>query len=171
MQIMTETNRTVSDSPSKWEIRFLRLAREVSTWSRDPSTQTGAVFVSPDKKDVILGFNGFASNMNDDPELYYDRKVKYSRIIHCEMNALIIAKRSIQGYTLYTWPFLSCDRCAVHMAQAGIANVVAPLPTANQLERWGAAFEKTRAYFTEAKIYIHEYDLSKHPMFPATILE
>ena len=30
---------------NKWDERYLRLAKEVSTWSKDPSTQVGAVAV------------------------------------------------------------------------------------------------------------------------------
>lgn len=148
----------------KWDRRFMRLAREVSTYSKDPSTQTGAVIVSPDKTDIVLGYNGFARNMSDDPALYADREKKYSRVIHCEMNAALNAKRSLVGYTLYTWPFLSCDRCAVHMAQVGIVRVVAPLPTADQLTRWGPAFEKTRSYFAEAGIEVLEFDLATNTL-------
>ena len=142
----------------KWDRRFMKLAETVSTWSKDPSTQTGAVFASPDKTDILLGFNGFAQNMDDTPELYANREVKYSRIIHCEINALTLGKRSVKGYTLYTWPFLSCDRCAVVMAQAGIARVVAPVPTPDGASRWEALFKLTRRYFAEANIEVVEYD-------------
>ena len=80
-------------SLNKWDQRFMDLAQLVSTWSKDPSTKTGAVLVSPDKKDVILGFNGFPSRMSDAPELYANREVKYSRVVHCEVNAVLHARR------------------------------------------------------------------------------
>lgn len=149
---------------TKWDKRFLRLAREVASFSKDPSTQTGAVFVSPDKKDVILGYNGFPSRMSDDPALYDDRSEKLSRIIHCEMNALIIAKRPLDGYTLYTWPFISCDRCAVHVIQSGIARHVAPRPDPDRADRWRDQFERSRRYFAECGVDVTEYDLSLFPL-------
>lgn len=142
-----------------WDKRFLNLAKEFSTYSKDPSTKTGAVIVSPSKTDVILGYNGFPKRLKDDPELYANREIKYSRIIHCEMNAVLHAKRDLTGYTLYTWPFLSCDRCCVHMIEAGITRAVAPLSTPDQETRWGAAFKKSRAYFHEAGVEMQEYDL------------
>ena len=44
----------------KWDRRFLRLAREVASWSKDPSTKVGAVLVDPlDNTIVSLGYNGF----------------------------------------------------------------------------------------------------------------
>jgi deoxycytidylate deaminase len=32
---------------TKWDIRYLELAKHGSSWSKDPSTQTGAVIVRP----------------------------------------------------------------------------------------------------------------------------
>lgn len=138
-----------------WDIRFLRLAREVSTWSKDPSTQTGAVIVRPNKTVASMGFNGFPQSMPDAEELYENREEKYSRIVHCEMNALLFAKELVAGYTLYTWPFASCDRCAVHMLQAGIVRFVYPELPADK-ERWRASLERTLMYFRECRVATRE---------------
>lgn len=142
---------------NKWDIRFLNMARLISEWSRDPSTKTGAVIVRPNRSVASVGFNGFPQNMPDDPELYANREEKYSRIIHCEMNALMFLRdESVQGYTLYTWPFMSCDRCFVHCAQAGIIRFVAPEATAEQLTRWGTAFDRVRGYAKETGLELIE---------------
>jgi dCMP deaminase len=140
----------------KWDLRFLELAKQVASWSKDPSTQTGAVLVSPDKKDVILGFNGFPSQIADDYRLTV-REEKYELIVHCEMNAVLNAKRSVEGYTLYTYPFLSCTRCAVHMLQAGVKRFVAPEIPPELEERWGAALQKTKEVFEEAGVEVITY--------------
>jgi dCMP deaminase len=135
---------------TNWDYRFLELALVVSSWSKDPSTKTGAVIVGPDRGVVSVGFNGFPAGMPDSPELYEDRTEKYSRIIHCEVNALLFAGRPIPpSSVLYTVPFMSCDRCVVQMLQAGIRRFVAPLATADKLERWGDAFNRTRKYILE----------------------
>ena len=42
----------------KWDRRFLKIAREGATWSKDPSTQVGAVIVDQDQRVVSLGYNG-----------------------------------------------------------------------------------------------------------------
>lgn len=141
---------------SKWDIRFLQMARLVSTWSKDPSTKTGAVIVRSNLTIAGVGFNGFPQSMNDNEELYNNREEKYSRIVHCEVNAAIFAKGSIQGAVLYTWPFLSCDRCCVQMLQSGIRRFVAPQATPDQLTRWGSAFEKVRQYCLEAHVVVDE---------------
>lgn len=95
--------------------------------------------------------------MPDTPENYANREEKYSRIIHCEMNALLHAQEPVAGHTLYTWPFASCDRCAVHMMQVGIKTFVNPLPTEDAASRWGDAFKKTQRYIEECGGTSREY--------------
>jgi len=145
---------------NKWDKRFLEMAKLVSTWSKDPSTQTGAVIVRPDKSVASVGFNGFPRKMPDTDEYYNNREEKYSRIIHCEMNAMNFSHdNSMEGFTLYTWPFLSCDRCYVHMIAAGITRFVAPKTPPALEERWGDAFARVRGYASESDgITIDELD-------------
>ena len=139
------------NSFDKWDIRHLQLARLVASWSKDPSTQTGAV-ISNGKKVISLGFNGFPEGMPDDPESYADRENKYSRVVHCEVNAVLLAERSVRGFTLYTYPFMSCDRCAVTMIQAGIKKCVFPTLAEDKMERWAKAMEKSWKYFKECGV-------------------
>lgn len=143
---------------NKWDLRFLHLAREVSHWSKDPSTQTGAV-IADGKNVVSIGYNGFPANMLDTPEQYENRELKYDKIIHCEMNAVLTASRPVRGLTLYTWPFASCTRCAVHMVQAGIVRCVAPKLPKHLEERWKDNLERTKKYFNEAGVELVEYDI------------
>ena len=138
----------------RWDARFLEEAKNIAQWSKDPSTKTGALLVSPNRKVVIGGYNGFPHGMSDANELYENREEKYSRIVHCEMNALINAQRNVEGFTLYTWPFASCDRCAVHMIQAGITRVVAPPLPEDLVERWGANLKRSIGYFQEAGVEV-----------------
>ena len=44
---------------TKWDNRFLVLAKLIGSWSKDPSTKVGAVIVDEDNKIVSLGYNGF----------------------------------------------------------------------------------------------------------------
>ena len=144
---------------SRWDRRFLDLASLVSSWSKDPSTKTGAVIVGPDKAVISVGFNGFPKGMPDNEELYANRDEKYSRVVHCEVNALLFAGRAIPpDSTLYTVPFMSCDRCVVQMLQAGIKRFIAPKATGERAERWAEAFERTRKYITECGGILIEVD-------------
>jgi len=145
-------------TPSKWDLRFLELAKLVATWSRDPSTQVGAVIVRPDKTICSVGFNGFPKKMLDAEYLYNNRDEKYGRIIHGEMNALLHTNEKVTGYTLYTWPFLPCERCVVHMAQAGITTVVSYICPQEKEDRWAQSLFNTRLYCFEMGINLIEYD-------------
>ena len=142
----------VSEKESKWDNRFLDLAEVVASWSKDPSTKTGAVIVRPDLSVASVGFNGFPKGMPDSPEAYHNREEKYSRIVHCEVNAQIHAHGPVDGYTLYTIPFMSCDRCAIQMLQAGIARFVFPRASDEALDRWSESFAKTIRYFEECGV-------------------
>jgi dCMP deaminase len=140
----------------KWDRRFLKLALEVASWSKDPSTKTGAVIVRPDRTIASLGYNGFPRGTDDAPELYAERMQKYSKIVHSEMNAVLAAREPVKGYTIYC-SFLPCDRCTVHLIQAGLKRVVAPAVPDHLRERWAAAHELTLGYFAEAKIPVTIY--------------
>ena len=137
---------------SHWDYRFLELAMRIASWSKDPSTGVGAVLVRPDRTICATGYNGFPRKMRDDKKLYKNRTEKYSRTIHAEMNALIFAREPIDGYTIYTYPFLPCDRCAVTYIQANIARVVSYQPEKNIVQRWGEKLNRTRKYFNEAGV-------------------
>jgi dCMP deaminase len=57
----------------KWDKRFMELAKQVSTWSKDKSTGVGAVIVNDKKKVLSLGFNGFPRGVDDDVESRHER--------------------------------------------------------------------------------------------------
>lgn len=137
---------------NKWDLRFLNLAKHISSWSKDPSSKVGAAIVRTDKTIASLGYNGLPKYMKDIDSYYEKRDEKYSRIIHAEINALIHSKEDVTGYTLYTYPMMPCDRCIVHMSQAGITRVVSPKATEEKLLRWKDSFEKTEKYAKECNI-------------------
>lgn len=148
-----------TDSEQKWDVRFLELAATTASWSKDPSTKCGSVIVRPDRTICSTGYNGFPRNMKDNKEFYEDKTIKYSRVIHAEMNALLFAKENIEGFSLYVHPLCCCDRCSVHVIQTGIKRVVFPsLPEGNK--RWLESVEQSIKYFTEAGVLFTEYDPS-----------
>lgn len=133
---------------SNWDLRFLELARLVSTWSKDPSTQVGAV-ITRGKFVVSLGFNGHPKGVEDTPERLEIRENKYRTIIHAEINAILTAKQDLEGCTIYLWPFMPCSQCGAAIVQAGIKRVVAPQA---DNERWAESFKFTTEIFSEAGV-------------------
>lgn len=112
---------------SKWDQRFIDLAKFVSEWSKDPNAKVGAVVVSNEGGAIALGYNGFPAGIEDDDRLD-SRDRKLDMIIHAEQNALLIAGSRAKGASLYVWGKPICSRCGVLIIQAGIERIVAPDP-------------------------------------------
>ena len=140
---------------SKWDIRFIELARHISGWSKDPSTKVGCVVVGEDREIRSTGFNGFPRGIDDDPERLADREKKYPLICHAEENAIMHAARigvSLKDSTAYvTWP--PCSRCARSLIQAGIREVVYS-SSAEIPERWIEDFEISTGMLAEANVLV-----------------
>jgi len=49
----------------KWHRRFLKLAHEVASWSKDDSTKVGAVIMGHDHTPRSFGYNGFPEGVDD----------------------------------------------------------------------------------------------------------
>ena len=52
----------------KWADRYLSICNEVASWSRDPSTQVGAVVVGDKGQILSQGYNGFPRNIRDNAD-------------------------------------------------------------------------------------------------------
>lgn len=140
---------------SKWDDRFIRLAKEVATWSKDPSTQVGAVVTRPDNTIASVGFNGFPRGISDDPSLYADKEEKYARVIHAEVNAILNAKENVDGCSIYiTHP--CCSSCAGTIIQSGIREVVTIKPDQHLLLRWGKSIDRAVSMLAEAGVHYVE---------------
>jgi len=136
---------------NKWDLRFIELARYISTWSKDPSTCVGAVIVDKNNRVISLGYNGFPRGVKDTPERLNDREVKYSMVVHAEINALLFATQPLDGTTLYLFPFLSCSKCTAIIINSGIKRVVAPL---NFNPRWEKSIELSQTLYHEAAVQV-----------------
>lgn len=139
---------------NKWDLRFLDLAKLISGWSKDPSTKVGAVIVDGDNRVVSIGYNGFPIGIDDDDDRLNNRELKYKMIIHAECNALMFANTNLVGYTMYTYPFMPCPKCASMIIQSGITRVVS---YENKISRWENDFKISRELFHQSKIECLEY--------------
>ena len=138
---------------NKWDERYLALAKEISTWSKDPSTQVGAVTVGSKKEVLSQGFNGFPRGINDSAERYNDRQTKYKFVVHAEMNAIYNATysgTSLDGATLYVYGLPICSECAKGIVQVGIKKVV--IEKSKELDNWNDSLKLSQAMFIEAGV-------------------
>ena len=144
--------KTIED---KWRARFIKLAEEVSTWSKDPSSQVGAVIVRPDRTIASVGFNGFPRGVDDSEHRITNREVKLLYTIHAEMNAILSAKEPLTGYSLFVWPFQPCAHCAASIIQSGIRDVYCPFNAhMDSYERWADSFKAALQMFDEADVRV-----------------
>jgi dCMP deaminase len=147
---------------SKWDSRFMKLAREISTWSRDPSTKIGAVIVNDERRILATGYNGFPRGIEDTEERLNDREQKYPLIVHGEMNALMNALYSgvsVKDTTLYVWGLPVCSECTKNVIQSGIKRVVITYPE-HAPEKWRTQWNNmSKPMYQEAGVsitYINE---------------
>lgn len=142
---------------TKWDTRFLGLAAHISSWSKDPSSQVGAV-ITDGNRIVSLGYNGFAAGVHDKPERLEDRAVKLNLTIHAEENAMIFAKRDLTGCTVYvTHP--PCPRCASKLIQEEVKRIVFISPSEDFLSRWSDDLELSYQMYEEAGVEHLAYEL------------
>ncbi len=149
---------------SKWDERYLSLAKEVSTWSKDPSTQVGAITVGSKKEVLSQGFNGFPRNIDDTDERYNDRATKYKLVVHAEMNAIYNATysgTSLDGATLYVYGLPICSECAKGIIQVGIKKVV--IKKSKELDNWNDSVKLSQTIFDEAGIELIIKDFCPEP--------
>jgi dCMP deaminase len=144
--------KTIED---KWVARFIKLAEEVSTWSKDSSSRVGAVIVRPDRTIASVGFNGFPRGVEDYHERIANRDTKLLYTIHAEMNAILSAKEPLKGYSLFVWPFQPCAHCAASIIQSGIKEVYCPFNAhLDSYERWADSFKAALQMFDEAGVRV-----------------
>lgn len=134
-----------------WDERFLALAHQVGSWSKDPSTQVGTVIVRPDRTVVSVGYNGFPRGTDDYHQLLDDRATKLKRTVHAEVNAILTSRERLDGCTLYLTPLHPCATCAGIIVQSGIKRVVARMAKAPHPD-WVEDFKAASRMFKEAGV-------------------
>jgi len=137
-----------------WGDRYINLAKEISTWSKDPSTKVGAVVIGNNGEVLSQGYNGFPRSIKDTPQRLKDREKKYNLVVHAEMNAIYNASLngvSLKGSTLYVYGLPICNECAKGVIQVGIDKVIATRP-ADYNKEWDESIKDAKALFKEAEV-------------------
>lgn len=135
---------------SKWTQRFLDLAQTVAGWSKDPSTQVGAVAVGDSKQILETGFNGLPRGVQDLPERM-ERPAKYVWTAHAEENLVAhAARKQLEGSTVYV-THLCCNACARMLINAGVARVVVGVGKTSMPSE---VFDAARTMFEEAGVQL-----------------
>ena len=142
-----------------WDARYLDLAENVSSWSKDPSRKIGAVAVGSKGQILSQGYNGFPRGIDDSVKRYNDKETKYRYVVHAEMNVVYNATYngiSLDGATLYVTGLPVCSECAKGIIQTGVKRVV--MRATDVPEKWFVSFATTAKMFNEAGI---EWELTE----------
>lgn len=138
----------------------MRIAQEVSTWSKDPSYRVGAVIVDNNKRILSTGYNGLPRKMEDNERFLSNREIKTKFILHAEENALLnLIQNGVSCFdsTMYVYGLPICNSCARLVAQSGISRIVIPkYDYSNLVERWAQSWENSKQVFAETNIKILE---------------
>jgi dCMP deaminase len=148
----------------RWSKRFLSMAKELSTWSKDPSKQVGAIAVGKNNNVLATGYNGFPRGIKDDKRLS-DREEKYKYVVHGEMNCIYNACHngvSLDGATLYVYGLPVCSECAKGVIQVGIQKVIMLVEDESPI--WEESFHLTKQMFNEAGVQYFRYDKDFNPV-------
>lgn len=147
--------------------------------SPDPSTQVGAVIVSPDNLIVATGYNGWVRGVSefapDDPR--WNRPDKYYWMAHAERNAIDNCARvgvKLDGCTLYS-TVMPCADCTRGIIQVGIKRVVVAKDVMVEFTKhmhdnqtWVQGLEASRDMFDEAGVKLDYWCGSA--VFPSILL-
>ena len=136
---------------SKWAERFIEMAKLVASWSKDPSTQVGAV-ITESNRIVSLGFNGYPHGISDSAQTD-NREMKLLKTLHAEENAILYAKRDLSGCEIWVSHF-PCPNCAAKIIQTGIIAVHCPEQPADFLTRWGDKIKISEEMFAQANVEV-----------------
>lgn len=139
---------------SEWNLRYISLAREVSMWSKDPSTRVGAVIVGDKGQILSQGYNGFPRGIADTKERLNDRPTKLKLVVHAEMNCIYNASFSgvsLDNAKLYVYGLPVCSDCAKGVIQVGVKTVFMCYPT-DIADKWKDSFNETAEMFNEAGV-------------------
>lgn len=162
---MRNDAEVVTKDQKWWDLFYLRLCREYSTGSKDPSSKVAAAIVRNNRL-LSIGYNGLSELLKDDPEIYNNREKKLEHTVHAEVNAIqryfqILNNnyRETGGNTLYVYPYLPCSACASYTYGSGIINRV--VSTDYEPQRWQSSFAETKEKFNEYQIPVVQYPINQ----------
>ena len=142
---------------NKWDKRYMELAKQVGTWSKDPSKQIGAIAIGSKGQVLAQGYNGFPRGIDDNESRLNTKETKYKYVVHAEMNLIYNATFngiSLNGSTVYVSGLPVCSECAKGLIQVGVKQIVMSKDSLEGAdEKWLDSFELTIALLNEAGIH------------------
>ena len=150
---------------TNWDARWLDLAQQIASWSKDRSTKIGCIIVGSAGQILSAGFNGLPRGVNDDVDARHERPEKYLWFEHAERNAIYNAARhgiALEGAVMYV-PWFPCADCARAVIQSGLAVLVTSEREADDplLARWKDHHDVSRIMLGEAGVEVRQVGWSR----------
>ena len=136
-----------------WKQRFMNLAKEYASWSKDPSKKVGSIAVK-DKQIISYGYNGFPRGIEDLESRLNDRETKYIYTAHSEKNLIYNAclnGQSLKDSMVFVYGLPVCYECAKGLIQVGVTEVFYTVD-GFLADKWKESNEITMDMFREVGI-------------------
>lgn len=109
----------------KWNLRWMKLAHEIASWSKD-QVQVGAVVFDHNRNPRGFGYNGMPRGLDDQNQSRLVQPLKNLYFEHAERNVIYACARngiSCDDCTMAIthWPCCDCTRSII---QSGIRDVI-----------------------------------------------
>jgi dCMP deaminase len=143
---------------SRRTLNYLDLAKSIASWSKDPSTQVGAVAVGKHGQILATGYNGFPRGIIDSEERLNTRELKYRYTVHGEMNCIYNAAlngTSLDRSDMYVYGLPVCSECAKGIIQIGVKRVFACYPETIS-QKWAESGALTSEMFNETGVEYYQ---------------
>lgn len=147
-----------------WDKYFFNIVNVIARKSKDPSSKVGSLIV---KSNHILssGFNGMPIGVEDLPDRYSNRELKYQLISHSESNACMVGARfgvNLCDSTIFTHS-VPCVFCAKQLIQCGV-KVVKTLSSCNKIwkeyqKNWNESVNNSIMILKESGVELVECDI------------
>lgn len=140
---------------------MLKHAYDIAATSYDPSTQNGAILLSPNGSLIAVSANRFPGEVRPTDERLNDRDIKYDFVIHAETAVVAMAAkagRSTLGATLIC-PWAACAPCAGVIIEAGIKRIIAHKQAIDRVHpNWRKSIDRGFIKLLESGIPVSQYD-------------
>ena len=148
----------MNEISNSWKLKYLNLAKQISAWSKDPSTKVGCVAIGNHGQVLSQGYNGFPRGISDSEDKLNNKNIKYKYMVHAEMNCIYHA--SINGVSLlnshfFVYGLIICHECAKGIIQVGVKKVYMKKYKSIP-DQWKKSYALTKKLFNEAGVEFEE---------------
>jgi len=128
----------------KWDRRMINVAKEVSSWSKDPERQVGCVLTNFDYHIISTGYNGYPKGVDD-----ANPNEKLFKSVHAEINAILRIPWLAGNLRCFVYGGHPCAQCMASLIQANVKYFV--VPNLELSSSWTESMETARGMVQDSE--------------------